>query len=379
MNGFEFTERTRKVINMSREEARALHHEYVGTEHLLLALIRDGGGVGVAALRDLGVNLDEVTRLINETVKTGISSPGAPDLPFTSRAKKTLELAMAEAADLKHSYVSTEHLLLGLLREEKGIAAQTLVHVGASLDKTRAQVLKLLGTSESVGAAGEPSEQKRHPVSGGATMTGYNFTERVRKCLAMAREDAAALHHQYVGTEHLLLGLIREGEGVAAAVLQNLNVDLDDLERLVKKQIEGGESARSTGPDLPYTSRAKKTLELSMAQARDFNHAYVGTEHLLLGLLREEKGIAAQALAQVGVTLDAVQAETLRLLGTPEAEVNAARKHAAELREAGATSKFIAPVASISVQIHLENGHVVREQFRSVIEAIAYLTARAKG
>jgi ATP-dependent Clp protease ATP-binding subunit ClpC len=147
-------------------------------------------------------------------------------------------------------------------------------------------------------------------------MNGYNFTERVRKVLAMAREEAARLHHEYVGTEHILLGLIREGEGVAAAVLQNMSVDLDEIQQKIEETVKKGKAAQTTGPDLPYTSRAKKVLELAMSEARELNHSYVGTEHLLLGLLREEKGIAAQVLTDAGVNLEAARTETLRLLGT---------------------------------------------------------------
>jgi len=147
-------------------------------------------------------------------------------------------------------------------------------------------------------------------------MNGYNFTDRVRKVLQMAREEAARLHHEYVGTEHILLGLIREGEGVAAAVLTNLNVDLDDIQQKIEETVKKGKAAAAPGPDLPYTSRAKKVLELAMTEARELNHSYVGTEHLLLGLLREEKGIAAQVLTDAGVTLEQARAETLRLLGS---------------------------------------------------------------
>jgi ATP-dependent Clp protease ATP-binding subunit ClpC len=147
-------------------------------------------------------------------------------------------------------------------------------------------------------------------------MNGYNFTERVRKVLAMAREEAARLHHEYVGTEHILLGLIREGEGVAATVLQNLNVELDEIQQKIEETVKKGKAASATGPDLPYTSRAKKVLELAMSEARELAHSYVGTEHLLLGLLREEKGIAAQVLTDAGVNLEAARAETLRILGT---------------------------------------------------------------
>ncbi|MFL5507457.1 MAG: Clp protease N-terminal domain-containing protein, partial [Gemmatimonadales bacterium] len=147
-------------------------------------------------------------------------------------------------------------------------------------------------------------------------MNGYNFTDRVRKVLQMAREEAARLHHEYVGTEHILLGLIREGEGVAAAVLQNLNVDLEEIQQKIEETVKKGKAAAAAGPDLPYTSRAKKVLELAMTEARELNHSYVGTEHLLLGLLREEKGIAAQVLTDAGVSLEQSRAETLRLLGS---------------------------------------------------------------
>jgi len=143
----------------------------------------------------------------------------------------------------------------------------------------------------------------------------YNFTDRVRKVLAMAREEAIRLQHDYVGTEHILLGVIREGEGVAAAVLANLTADLDELNRLIEENVQHGKGTSTVG-ELPYTSRAKKVLEYAMAEARELNHSYVGTEHLLLGLLREEKGLAAKVLGGLGIGLDDTRAETLKLLGT---------------------------------------------------------------
>ncbi len=170
-------------------------------------------------------------------------------------------------------------------------------------------------------------------------MNGYNFTERVRKVLAMAREEAARLHHEYVGTEHILLGLIREGEGVAAAVLQNLNVDLDEIQQKIEETVKKGKASQATGPDLPYTSRAKKVLELAMGEARELNHSYVGTEHLLLGLLREEKGIAAQVLTDAGVNLDAARAETLRLLGTEMPQTGTAAAGGSPVPQQAASTK----------------------------------------
>ena len=171
---------------------------------------------------------------------------------------------------------------------------------------------------------------------------GYNFTERVRKVLAMAREEAARLHHEYVGTEHILLGLIKEGEGVAAAVLQAMNVDLEEVQQRIEEQVKKGKAAQATGPDLPYTSRAKKVLELAMAEARDLSHSYVGTEHLLLGLLREEKGIAAQVLTDASVSLEAARTETLRLLGNPEVS-GSSQSSASSAEKSGVVPPTAAP------------------------------------
>lgn len=137
-------------------------------------------------------------------------------------------------------------------------------------------------------------------------MNGYNFTTRVRSVFVMARQEAARLHHEYVGTEHLLLGLLRERDGVAAAVLANLGVEREAIQRQIEETVKQGRAVATDGPELPYTSRAKRVLELAMMAARDLNHSHVGTEHLLIGLLREQKGVAAQVLVHSGVTLDRV-------------------------------------------------------------------------
>src|SRR3989338_7950703 len=121
------------------------------------------------------------------------------------------------------------------------------------------------------------------------------FTERARKVLVLAKEEARRFNHDYIGTEHILLGLIREGEGVACAVLQNLGVDLERLRIEIEKLVSAGSTAQVLG-DIPFTPRAKKALELAADEARALGHNYIGTEHILLGLLREEEGIASQVL-----------------------------------------------------------------------------------
>src|SRR3712207_6470055 len=193
-------------------------------------------------------------------------------------------------------------------------------------------------------------------------MNGYNFTERVRKVLAMAREEAARLHHEYVGTEHILLGLIREGEGVAATVLQNLNVELDEIQQKIEETVKKGKAAQTPGPDLPYTSRAKKVLELAMSEARELNHSYVGTEHLLLGLLREEKGIAAQVLTDAGASLHIARAETLRELrggSSEDAEGGSVRGAAFHVHIDDASDRSIYEQVVAQVQEAVATAHLV--------------------
>lgn len=193
-------------------------------------------------------------------------------------------------------------------------------------------------------------------------MDVYNFSERARSVLALAREESARLQHEYVGTEHIMLGLIREGGGVAATVLQNLSAELDAIRLKIETIITRGRSSPTAGLDLPYTSRAKKVLELAMWEARELNHSYVGTEHLLLGLLAEEKGIAAQVLVSSGVTLEGARAETLRILG------NMAPSPLG--RPAGEKPK------QIGLTLHYSNGFVVSKSFADTAEAANFLSAQ---
>ena len=140
------------------------------------------------------------------------------------------------------------------------------------------------------------------------------FTERARKVLVLAKEEARRFNHDYIGTEHILLGLVREGEGVACAVLQNLGIDLERLRIELEKLVSAGSVASVLG-DIPFTPRAKKALELAAEEARGLGHNYIGTEHILLGLLREEEGIASQVLFSLGVDLKGIRKEISALLG----------------------------------------------------------------
>jgi ATP-dependent Clp protease ATP-binding subunit ClpA len=140
------------------------------------------------------------------------------------------------------------------------------------------------------------------------------FTDRARKVMQLANQEARRFNHEYIGTEHILLGLVKEGSGVAANVLKNLDIDLRKIRLEVEKIVQAGPDM-VTVDQLPQTPRAKKVIEYSIYEARSLNHNYVGTEHLLLGLLREEEGVAAQVLMNLGLKLEDVREEVLNLLG----------------------------------------------------------------
>src|SRR4051812_27668093 len=140
------------------------------------------------------------------------------------------------------------------------------------------------------------------------------FTERAQRVILIAQEEAKRLNHDYVGTEHILLGLIALGEGVAAQVLANLGVDLRRVRAEIEKIVGTGDNVMLLG-EIPFTPRAKKVLELAVEEAQNMGHSHVGTEHLLLGLIREEEGVAAQVLENLGVRLDIVREEVISLLG----------------------------------------------------------------
>jgi ATP-dependent Clp protease ATP-binding subunit ClpC len=140
------------------------------------------------------------------------------------------------------------------------------------------------------------------------------FTDRARKVMQLANQEAQRFNHEYIGTEHILLGLVKEGSGVAANVLKNLDIDLRKIRLEVEKLVQSGPEM-VTNVKLPQTPRAKKVIEYSMEEARNLNHNYVGTEHILLGLLREQEGVAAQVLMNLGMKLEDVREEVLNLLG----------------------------------------------------------------
>jgi ATP-dependent Clp protease ATP-binding subunit ClpC len=176
-----FTDRARRVVVLAQEEARMLSHNYIGTEHILLGLIHEGEGVAAKALESLGISLEAVRSQVEEIIGQGQQAPSG-HIPFTPRAKKVLELSLREALQLGHNYIGTEHILLGLIREGEGVAAQVLVKLGADLNKVRQQVIQLLS-----GYKGKETQSAGAPAEGAPSSSlvldqfGRNYTQSARE------------------------------------------------------------------------------------------------------------------------------------------------------------------------------------------------------
>ena len=209
-----FTDRARRVVVLAQDEARMLNHDYIGTEHLLLGLIGEGEGVAARALESLGISLDAVRQQVEQVIGRGQQAPSG-HIPFTPRAKKVMELALREANDLGHSYIGTEHILLGLIREGDGVAAGVLTGLGADRPQVRQQVTQLLG-----GRAGK-----------GAPGAGSRLGKRARTRLL---EDALA----QIGSLDQRLAAIERWVG--------MRPDLDDLDEKIAQARREKEAAIDT-------------------------------------------------------------------------------------------------------------------------------------
>ena len=177
-----FTDRARRVVVLAQEEARMLSHNYIGTEHILLGLIHEGEGVAAKALESLGISLEAVRAQVEDIIGQGQQAPSG-HIPFTPRAKKVLELSLREALQLGHNYIGTEHILLGLIREGEGVAAQVLVKLGADLNRVRQQVIQLLSgyQGKETASAGAPSESGAPSSSLVLDQFGRNLTQGARE------------------------------------------------------------------------------------------------------------------------------------------------------------------------------------------------------
>ena len=332
--------RTKKVIEFAIDESRKLGHSHVGTEHLLLGLVREGGHVGAKVLESLGLTLEKVRDQVIATLglprrEVGASAPESvpphvfgthpqstgqftgPFDRFTDRAKRVLALAQDEAIRFNHNYIGTEHILIGLIREEEGVAARVLRTLGVELDKARTALGFIVGRGDAVVA---PSE--------------ITLSPRTKKVIELAMDEARKLGHTRVSTEHMLLGLAREGEGIASGIIESLGVSMDKVRKAVietlgqMKPAPGPASATNvyantlvqSGPFDLLDDGAKRVLALAEEEARQMRHNWIGTEHMMIALLRSD-GVAQRALQELGATLDQARAGVFKAVPPRETDV----------------------------------------------------------
>lgn len=230
-----YTDGAKRVLMLAQEEARRLNHNYIGTEHLLLGLVREGEGIAAKTLGVRGVDLTKVRSAVEFIVGRG-ERIEAGDIALTPRAKKVIELTAAEVRRVRHSYIGTEHILLGIVQQGDGVAIGVLESLGVDLAELRS-ALEITGGQEAPGREEGPARPEER-----AEESEVRLTPRAIKALEFAAEEARRFDHSQIGTGHLLIGLVREGEGIGARILQGLGVNLQRLRKQVRQAVSQGES-----------------------------------------------------------------------------------------------------------------------------------------
>ncbi len=242
-----FTERARKVILLAKEEAKRFNHDYIGTEHILLGLVREGEGVAAAVLASMGLSPDKISLEVEKFVQPGPSTIISGDIPFTPKAKKVIELAMDEARNLGHNYIGTEHLLLGLIREGEGVASQVLISLSLDLDKVRMAIMGLLGSSIPGYAPQEKTKKGKTPAldSFGRDLTKLAIENKLDPVIGRANEMERVIQILSRRTKNNPVLLGEAGVGKTAIV-----------EGLAQKIVSG---------DIPELLKGKRIVVLDLA------------------------------------------------------------------------------------------------------------------
>jgi ATP-dependent Clp protease ATP-binding subunit ClpA len=298
-----FNDRAKRVLALAQDEAIRFNHNYIGTEHLLLGLVREGEGVAARALDSLGVELSKLRGAVEFTIGRGDATSSPREIALAPPMKKAVELAIDEARKLGHSHVGTEHLLLGIVRQSESTAARVLAGLGVELERVRQQVIATLGQQHPGTAMG--------PRSGNTVVHTGPFDlldDAAKRILGLAEEEARQMRHNWIGTEHLMIALLRS-DSVAQRALQELGVKLDEARAGVFKAVPPRETDVT---EVTVTPRVRTLLGKAITLAAP-SADLVKPQHLLLALVADPDGIGSQVLAQLGVTPEKLRVTIDRL------------------------------------------------------------------
>ena len=268
-----FSDRARKAMSYSRQEAERLGHDYIAPEHILLGILKEGGGVAATVFIRIGLSLQEIQTELEKRLVKGSAESNVGQLPFTPPSRKVLEFTIDEARLMDHNYVGTEHLLLGMLRHHENYAAQVLWDFGLRLETARERVyeITILARFESVST----------------------------NVINIAVEEVERHDHDFLGTEHVLIALC-----VASDVLHKLGLDPAEIRAAAEATLKSIPHGTSVSSRLPFTPALRRALK-SAADAADFERSEkITCDHLVLGLLDSTDSNAAKILQTAGISLE---------------------------------------------------------------------------
>jgi ATP-dependent Clp protease ATP-binding subunit ClpA len=281
-----FTYSAKQVMALARREAQRFNHDSIETEHLLLGLIHQGSGVAARVLKNLGVDVNEISSEIEKSIQQDGPSARVPLglLPISPRAKKVLELTLEEANELDHDHIGTEHLLLGLLRENNDVAAQVLLKLGLKVEEVRNEVIELLGRES------------------GEARTAGALPGAEESLVARAGEESLSAGHGFVGTGHLLLALLADENGNARRILEDLGAGAERV-REEKEKLARCDLGALPADQPVFSPLLSDLLQRSRRLARFLGQEFLDSRHLLLALVLEEHSYEARVLVRLGLDI----------------------------------------------------------------------------
>jgi len=298
-----FNDRAKRVLALAQDEAIRFNHNYIGVEHLLLGLVREGEGVAARVLDSLGIDLSKMRSSVEVMIGRGKETTSPSEITLSPRTKKVIELAVDESRKLGHSHVGTEHLLLGIVREGQSVGAGVLESMGVNLEQVRHQVIAVLGqhrpemaatASAGIGPSAGAGIGSSHPVP---------FVDRLetsgRRALARAYWEAGRANDKEVAPHHLLLGLVTSGDVWTHRLLAELGVDLADLVTRIDAAVPRNEGPRPARLDEQAALTEVFARAASFASER--NSALIRSGHLLLAIAASV-GAGGSVLKAVGAT-----------------------------------------------------------------------------